>query len=280
MRPHDPLSEKEAEFVIDCLNKKIRIDERQWKQCRDIQISFCKETGVVIAHLGDTKMQCYITAEIATPRKSNRPGDGSLFFDMALDEMAHPACDETKFDFEVEDALTMLETLYRDTDCVEMETLCIEMNNFVFDLRVNLRVLEYSGGLFDCASIAVTTALLGFRRSDAAYKWLEKKITVYSPMERPLIPMTVYHKPITVTFGFMQGIDDPIVDPSDREYLRIRGFLVIGANKRDQICLMYQSGNVSLTEEKISQCSAIAIARAKEITGSIDVAVYGKEQDQ
>jgi exosome complex component RRP45 len=279
MRPHDPLSEKEAEFVINCLKSKIRIDGREWKQCRDAAITFCPETGSTLVDLKGTRMQCHVEPEIATPRKSNRPGDGAIYFEMALEEMAHPASEESKFDSEIEDTLTMLETLYRDTDCVELETLCIEMNSFVFDLRVTLRVLEYSGGLYDCASLAVTATLMGFKRKDATYKWLEKKLLVHSAMERPLIPITIYHKPITVTFGFMHGVSEPIVDPTDREYLKIHGFLIIGANKRDQICLLYQSGNVSLTEDTISRCSDIAMERAREITKVLDLAVYGKEQN-
>lgn len=76
---------------------------------------------------------CLLEAEIAPPRKSSRPGAGSISFTMDFLPMAHPsAIDSNAADSEVERCLMMLETLYRDTYCIDFETLCVEVNKFVF----------------------------------------------------------------------------------------------------------------------------------------------------
>uniref|UniRef100_A0A915CPF5 Secreted protein n=1 Tax=Ditylenchus dipsaci TaxID=166011 RepID=A0A915CPF5_9BILA len=56
-----------------------------------------------------------------------------------------------------------------------------------------------------------------------------QRLIQHSASEKPMIPLTMIYKPATTTFGFIEGIEDPIVDPSESECIRIRGYLVIGA---------------------------------------------------
>jgi exosome complex RNA-binding protein Rrp42 (RNase PH superfamily) len=67
----------------------------------------------------------------------------------------------------------------RDSDCVDMESLCIlahenvRKNNFqnlfysfyskVWEISVNLHVLDYDGNILDCANLAALCALAHFR---------------------------------------------------------------------------------------------------------------------
>jgi len=76
-----------------------------------------------------SRVMCTLGVEIATPRKSTRPGSGSIAFTMDFLPMAHPsAIESNSSDTEVEQCLVMLESLYRDTYCIDFETLCIEAN--------------------------------------------------------------------------------------------------------------------------------------------------------
>lgn len=43
------------------------------------------------------------------------------------------------------------------------------------------------------------------------------------------------------------------------------GYLVIGANHRDEICLIYQIGNLNVDLETIVKCSEFVLRRAKVI---------------
>jgi len=220
---------------------------------------------------------CTVEGQIAAPRRAGRPGAGSIQFAMELLTMAHPSATESALDGEVEECLTMLETLYRDTYCIDFDTLCIEMNQFVYDIKCQLKVLDYDGGLFDCSTLAVTTALMGFKRNDVTYDGIAKKLISHSPSERPMIPLTMVFNPATLTFGFVDGIDDPIVDPSESECVCVNGFLVIGTNRRDEICLMFQSGRLNITPENIIKCADVAIEHAKEMANLMTAEVRGTQ---
>jgi exosome complex RNA-binding protein Rrp42 (RNase PH superfamily) len=76
---------------------------------------------------------CTLATEITAPRKSSRPGAGSISFAMEILPMAHPSTiDSNSLDAEIEQCLVMLESLFRDTYCIDFETLCIEANKSPF----------------------------------------------------------------------------------------------------------------------------------------------------
>lgn len=58
--------------------------------------------------------------------------------------MAHPSL--IALNKEVDECLNLLDALYRDTYCIDFDTLCIEMNQFVIDLRCQIRVMDYVTG--------------------------------------------------------------------------------------------------------------------------------------
>ena len=43
--------------------------------------------------------------------------------------------------------------------------------------------------------------------------------------------------------------DDPIIDPTAQESVLMNGYIIVGANHRDEICLIFQSGNLSMKPE-------------------------------
>jgi len=51
----------------------------------------------------------------------------------------------------------------RDSGCVDMESLCILAHQHVWEISVNLHVLDYDGNILDCANLAALCALAHFR---------------------------------------------------------------------------------------------------------------------
>jgi len=208
---------------------------------------------------------CTLSTEISAPRKTNRPGAGSISFTMDFLPTSLPSAYD--FNKKIEECLTLLEILYRDSYCIDFDTLCIEMNQYVFDIRCQLTVLDYDGGLWDCSTLAVTTALIALRRNDVTYSSVAKKLTSYSSFDRAQIPLTMYYKPATITFGFVDGMENyPIVDPTTEESVLINGYLVLGANHRDEICLIFQSGNLEIEPSTMLECSNLVLKRVKDLT--------------
>uniref|UniRef100_A0A914GWZ8 Exosome complex component RRP45 n=1 Tax=Globodera rostochiensis TaxID=31243 RepID=A0A914GWZ8_GLORO len=240
-----------SEFLLRLFQSKKRVDGRAWDEFRVI---------------------CSIEAEIITPRK--KPGAGSISFALDFLPMAHPSAvdSSTSSDSEVEQCLSMLESLYRDTYCIDFETLCIEINKYVFDIKCTIKVLDYDGGLFDICTLAVSTALMGFRRNDVTFNAVTKKLISHSSYDKALVPLTLYYKPATITFGFINGIDEPMVDPTLEEASLIEGSLTIGANHRNEICLMHQCGNLKIDAERIKACCDSALQNVRELSKEINTA--------
>uniref|UniRef100_A0A914L3W7 Exoribonuclease phosphorolytic domain-containing protein n=1 Tax=Meloidogyne incognita TaxID=6306 RepID=A0A914L3W7_MELIC len=147
--------------------------------------------------------------------------------------------------------------------------LPINLPRYVFDIKCEIKILDYDGGLWDASVLAVSCAITHFKRSDVSYNSMTKKLIVHSN-DKPPIPLTVYYKPVTTTFGFINGIEDPIIDPTMEESLLVDGFLIIGANHRDEICLISQSGNLNANQKSIEKCCEIALQNVKELIGYIN----------
>uniref|UniRef100_A0A914CSF0 Exoribonuclease phosphorolytic domain-containing protein n=1 Tax=Acrobeloides nanus TaxID=290746 RepID=A0A914CSF0_9BILA len=99
----------------------------------------------------------------------------------------------------------------------------------------------------------------------------------YSASEKALVPIDLYHKPFSITFGFMKDISFPILDPTDRETLCLEGSLVIGCNKRGEVCNLFQSGRLLINHEMVLKCIARALSRCEHVTDLI-VAVVERQK--
>ncbi|XP_010766925.1 exosome complex component RRP45-like, partial [Notothenia coriiceps] len=95
-----------------------------------------------------------------------------------------------------------LERCLRNSKCIDTESLCVVSGEKVWQIRVDVHMLNHDGNLMDAASIAAITALCHFKRPDVGIQGDE--VTVYSPEERDPIPLSVYHMPISVSFSFFQ----------------------------------------------------------------------------
>jgi exosome complex RNA-binding protein Rrp42 (RNase PH superfamily) len=78
--------------------------------------------------------------------------------------MGNPYNENNRLGRSGQELMNMLESLYRDSECIDFESLTIKEGELAIELRIDVRVLDDEGSLFDCASIAVTTALSLYRR--------------------------------------------------------------------------------------------------------------------
>ena len=76
----------------------------------------------------------------------------------------------------------LLERCLRDSRCVDTESLCIVSGRKVWEVRIDIHVLNYDGTIVDAASIAAMAALCHFRRPDVTV--CGEEITIHSIEER------------------------------------------------------------------------------------------------
>nr|DBA28919.1 TPA: hypothetical protein GDO54_009204 [Pyxicephalus adspersus] len=165
----------------------------------------------------------------------------------------------------------LLERCLRNSKCIDTESLCVQAGEKVWQIRVDLHLLNHEGNIIDAASIAAIAALCHFRRPDVSVQGDE--VTVYPLEERDPVPLNIHHMPICVSFAFFQQGTYLLVDPSEREERVMDGLLVIAMNKHREICTIQSSGGIMLLKEQVLRCSKIAGVKVAEITELIQKAL-------
>ncbi|ELK27905.1 PREDICTED: exosome complex component RRP45 isoform X1 [Myotis davidii] len=251
-----------------------RLDGRQTYDYRSIRISFGADYGCCVVELGKTRVLGQVSCELVSP-KLNRATEGILFFNLELSQMAAPAFEPGRQSDLLVKLNRLLERCLRNSKCIDTESLCVVAGEKVWQIRVDLHLLNHDGNIIDAASIAAIVALCHFRRPDVSVQGDE--VTLYTPEERDPVPLSIHHMPICVSFAFFQQGTFLLVDPSEREERVMDGLLVIAVNKHREICTIQSSGGIMLLNEQVLRCSKIAGVKVAEITELIQKAL---ENDQ
>ncbi|XP_073428106.1 exosome complex component RRP45 isoform X1 [Dendrobates tinctorius] len=265
-----PLSNCERSFLLRAITDRKRLDGRQTYDYRNIKITFGTEYGCCIVELGKTCVLGQVSCELVAP-KMNRPTEGILFFNLELSSMASPAFESGRHSELLVKLNRLLERCLRNSKCIDTESLCVQAGEKVWQIRVDLHLLNHEGNIMDAASIAAVAALCHFRRPDVSVQGEE--VTVYSPEERDPVPLSIHHMPICVSFAFFQQGTFLLVDPSEREERVMDGLLVIAMNKHREICTIQSSGGIMLLKDQVLRCSKVASVKVAEITELIQKAL-------
>uniref|UniRef100_G1P449 Exosome complex component RRP45 n=1 Tax=Myotis lucifugus TaxID=59463 RepID=G1P449_MYOLU len=269
-----PLSNCERRFLLRAIEERKRLDGRQTYDYRSIRISFGTDYGCCVVELGKTRVLGQVSCELVSP-KLNRATEGILFFNLELSQMAAPAFEPGRQSDLLVKLNRLLERCLRNSKCIDTESLCVVAGEKVWQIRVDLHLLNHDGNIIDAASIAAIVALCHFRRPDVSVQGDE--VTLYTPEERDPVPLSIHHMPICVSFAFFQQGTFLLVDPSEREERVMDGLLVIAVNKHREICTIQSSGGIMLLNEQVLRCSKIAGVKVAEITELIQKAL---ENDQ
>ncbi|KFO87993.1 Exosome complex component RRP45, partial [Buceros rhinoceros silvestris] len=216
-----------------------------------------------------------VSCELVPP-KPNRPTEGILFFNLELSPMAAPGFEPGRQQELLVKLNRLIERCLRNSRCIDTESLCVVAGEKVWQIRLDLHLLNHDGNIIDAASIAGIVALCHFRRPDVSVQGQE--VTVYTPEERDPVPLSIHHMPICVSFAFFQQGTYLLVDPSEREERVMDGVLVIAMNKHREICTMQSSGGIMLVKDQVLRCSKITAVKVAEITELIQKALENDEK--
>ncbi|KAM6429142.1 exosome complex component RRP45 [Rhynochetos jubatus] len=269
-----PLSNCERRFLLRAIEERKRLDGRQCYDYRNVRISFGVDYGCCVVELGKTRVLAQVSCELVPP-KPNRPTEGILFFNLELSPMAAPGFEPGRQPELLVTLNRLIERCLRNSKCVDTESLCVVAGEKVWQIRLDLHLLNHDGNIIDAASIAGIVALCHFRRPDVSVQGEE--VTVYAPEERDPVPLSIHHMPICVSFAFFQQGNYLLVDPSEREEQVMDGLLVIAMNKHQEICTIQSSGGIMLVNDQVLRCSKITAVKVAEITELIQKAL---ENDQ
>ena len=135
---------------------------------------------------------CAVTTAKVTKPYDDRPTEGFFKFQIVLSPMADPDFQlgrKTEQSIELE---RILERGLRQSGAVDAEALCIKAGEKVWQIRVDVHVLDNDGNLVDCASIAAVSALLHFRRPDVTVSGQEVIVVRIHSMREARISIRIY----------------------------------------------------------------------------------------
>jgi exosome complex component RRP45 len=134
----DPiLSNNERAFVEKAIAEGLRIDKRGLNEFRNLGIFFGKNYGSTIVCLGDTKVFASCTCEVSIP-KTTRPNEGTIFINVEMGNQQNEQCIVVT---------RILERTIRESRCIDLESLCIVAEEKVWNLRIDITVLNNEGNV-------------------------------------------------------------------------------------------------------------------------------------
>ncbi|XP_002734834.2 exosome complex component RRP45-like [Saccoglossus kowalevskii] len=264
------ISNAEKDFILTCIKNRRRVDGRQAYDFRNAKISFGQDLGHCEVQLGDTRVLCQVSCEIIEPRQ-NRPTEGGLYFNVELSPMASPLFEpgrQSEFGIEI---IRFLEKTVRDSRAIDTESLCIVAGEKVWEIRIDIHVLNHDGNIMDCVTMAAVTALSHFRRPDVSV--VGEDVQVHSAADRDPVSLSVHHLPVSVTFAYFDEGKYLLVDPTEREECVMDGSMILSMNIHRELCTAHMSGDMLLVKDQIIRCTQTAIVKVSELTDLIKKAL-------
>ncbi|XP_067944158.1 exosome complex component RRP45-like isoform X2 [Watersipora subatra] len=258
-----PLANCEHDFVLQIIKDKKRLDGRRAYDYRNIQIEFGADYGCCHVKLGDTMVMAQVRCDLVEPKQS-RPNEGCLMINLDFNHVAAPGFEPSRLSRVGIQMNRLLERCIKECRCVDLETLCIIAEKQVWEIRVDVNVLNHDGNIVDAACLAAVTALSHFKRPDVSVE--DGKVTIHPADEKSLITLSVQHMPICMSFSFYHSGDFLLLDASYEEERVREGHMIIAMNKHREICAEHMNGTHLLHKDQIPRCTNIAASKVITIT--------------
>jgi exosome complex component RRP45 len=229
------------------------------------------------------------TCDVVAPQ-AERPTEGFFKFDVEFSPMCDLSVEAGRPSVRAVAVSRVVERSLRDSDAVDVESLCIIAGEKVWSIRCVAHVLDDGGNVTDCVSLAVAAALLHCRRPDLTVDG--HRVVLHSTRERAPVPLGIHHLPICVSFDFFDADNDDefteadlyaddnapkrsrladnfVLDATTLERDACRGTVTMAFNAHGELCLINKSGGVPLTPARILHIASIAKQRAEAATSAV-----------
>lgn len=273
-----PISTVEKRFLLEALWEGKRLDGRGSSEGRDVEITYGLDWGSCQVTLGKTRVLAQVSCQVVEPMFS-RPNEGVLQVNLDLTGLAAPRFDGGRPGEESVELSRLLERTLKESRCLDLESLCIVAEEKVWQIRLDLNVLNHEGNLFDASSIAGLCALCHFRRQDVSLKG--DIVTVHPTSERDPVPLGIHHHPVTTTFAmfeYQNGETLTVIDPSRIEEEAMMGKMVLGVNGYREICTLHLAGQILVDKSLVLRLATTAAEKAKKIVDKIKASLAKDEE--
>ncbi|KAL6436608.1 hypothetical protein ACFW04_004815 [Cataglyphis niger] len=272
------LTNCERNFVNKCIEEETRLDGRRLLQPRPVKIYFGSEWGCCVVSLGHTKAIAQVSCDIQQP-KAFRSNEGTIYINVELSPLAAQHFESGRPSEAAILISRQLEKCFKDSKCIDLESLCIVADKKVWNLRIDINIINHDGNLIDCASIATLAALMHFHRPDVTSTGEE--IIIHPASEKDFLPLTLFHYPVCISFITFE-CGKTIMDPTYIEERVGVAELTLGMNSYRELCSLHFDylTKTMTVEDVISAVSNHAANYATKLVQEIKEAVIKDVQSR
>eukprot|EP00467_Chlorarachnion_reptans_P002649 CAMPEP_0114497692 /NCGR_PEP_ID=MMETSP0109-20121206/6469_1 /TAXON_ID=29199 /ORGANISM="Chlorarachnion reptans, Strain CCCM449" /LENGTH=312 /DNA_ID=CAMNT_0001675109 /DNA_START=118 /DNA_END=1057 /DNA_ORIENTATION=+ len=271
------VSVNDQSFIKSALAKGLRVDGRKPMKMRNVEVTFGRKAGLVNVRLGKTHVLAATSADVVKPYP-NRPSENNSFH-VDFSSMASPFYEEGRPVPESAQVARSIERSIRDSNAIDIESLCILSGSKVWEVRCDVRILDNDGNAGDCANLAAMASLMHFRRPDVTV--VGEQVLVHSVNDRQPIPIALHHIPIRVSFVFFEDDASLVaIDPSLKESLVSSAEISYTVNKHKEICAINKLGGTPLSVPTILKYANVAVLESQRLTKTLEDILKEEEKSQ
>lgn len=262
--------------IISALKEGKRIDGRGLEEYREIKvnenISKNAESSVSVK-IGETEIYCGVKCDLATPYPDS-PNKGNLMVSAELHPMADDFFSSGKPGIDAVELGRVTDRGIRESGLIDFEKLCIIEGEKVWQIYIDLVVMNYDGNLFDAASLSALIAL--GRAKLPVYNKEEDKLE--HELSEENIPLNKENLSYNMTIHKIGDVF--IVDPSTEEELISNARLSISFadnNGKVRITAMQKGNPGTFSSDDIENILNIVESKFKDMFPKIKELVWNKK---
>lgn len=234
-----------AQRIRKYLSEGKRFEDRKLLQFRDLEIEsgISKNAeGSARVKLGKTEVLVGVKMNVAEPY-ADSANKGNLMVTAEFTPMSSPRIELGPPKIESIELARIIDRVIRESKFIELEELCIEEGEKVWNIMIDIYTLNDDGNLLDAAGIGAVVALKNARLPK--YDKKEGKV-IYGELTDTKIPVKK-ETPLSITFHKLGG--HIIVDPTREEEDASETRVTIGSHN-GVIASMQKGNSADLSEEE------------------------------
>jgi len=247
----------QANYVLELASKGMRIDGRDFDSYRpiSIEVGFAeKAEGSAKVSLGATQVIVGVKVSIGSPFPDT-PDRGILITNAELVPTASPTFEPGPPNENAIELSRIIDRTLRESRAIPLDKLVIEEGKEVWEIWIDIHVIDYDGNLIDASMIGALAALLTTKIPEDRYGYGSEP----QPLELNCLPLTT---------TFVRLGEHLVVDPNLIEEKLSNVRITVGMNEKGIISSIQKSnsGFIDFDEvEKIINKTKIKTTELREL---------------
>jgi exosome complex component RRP42 len=244
-------------YMFKLLENGERIDGRKMDEFREIKLEtniIENAEGSARVKIGKTDVIVGVKMNIGVPFP-DMPNMGVLKTGAEFTPIADPDFESGPPGEDATELARIVDRGIRESDSIDLEKLCLVEKEKVWEIFVDVHIINNDGNLIDASALAAVAAVKTAKIPD-----IEDDKIIRNKLVKKL---PIAHEPITVTIG--KVADKFIIDPNKEEEEVLDAKLSVAIMEDGKVCAMQKGGTHGLIEEDLDVMVELAVKKSKEL---------------